>query len=84
MNFTTRAKEGGDAGGRGRNKLVDNVIKLSNRGGNKAEYLVRRLKRDAPHIAEAVGRGEYPSAWAAAKAAGIMKDQTPLERVQAA
>jgi hypothetical protein len=50
--------------------------------GNSAAYLVRRLKRDAPEIAAALGRGEYPSARAAAKAAGIIRDPTPLERLQ--
>jgi len=38
--------------------------------GTSASYLVRRLKRDAPAIAAALARGEYPSAAAAARAAG--------------
>jgi hypothetical protein len=54
--------------GRGRNR-GDNVT--SNERGNQAAYLVRRLKRDAPAIAEALARGEYPSARAAAIAAGL-------------
>ncbi len=41
------------------------------------EYLVRRLKRDFPEIAEALARGEYPSARAAAIAAGIIRKPTP-------
>lgn len=50
--------------------------------GRGAEYLVRRLRRDAPAIAEALGRGEYPSARAAAVAAGIVKAPTTLEKMQ--
>jgi hypothetical protein len=38
--------------------------------GRGAEYLVRRLKRDFPKIAEALARGEYKSARAAAWAKG--------------
>jgi hypothetical protein len=67
--------------GRGRNR-DDNVN--SNQGGNSASYLVRRLKRDAPEIAPAQGRGEYPSARAAGIAAGIVKVPTPLEQVKRA
>jgi hypothetical protein len=37
----------------------------SSHGSTNAAYLVRRLKRDAPEIADALGRGEYPSAQAA-------------------
>jgi hypothetical protein len=47
--------------------------------GTSQEYLIRRLKRDAPDIAEALGRGEYPSARAAAKAAGIIKTLSPFD-----
>jgi hypothetical protein len=32
------------------------------RGSNSAAYLVRRLKPDAPRVAEALARGEYKSA----------------------
>lgn len=46
--------------------------------GNSSSYLVGKLKRDAPQIAEALGRGEYPSARAAGIAAGIVKVPTPL------
>lgn len=47
--------------------------------GNSATYLVRRLKRDSPEIAEALARGEYPSARAAGIAAGIVKVPTPMQ-----
>lgn len=48
--------------------------------GRGAEYLVRRLKRDAPEIAAALGRGEYRSARAAAIAAGIIQTPTAEDR----
>ena len=38
------------------NRIVDNVNGRPT--ANSAAYLVRRLKRDAPEIAEALGRGE--------------------------
>ena len=60
-------QEAGRKGGRG-HKASNNVNSFK---GNSAGYLVRRLKRDAPAIAEALGRGEYPSARAAARAAGL-------------
>jgi hypothetical protein len=41
--------------------------------GTSAVYVVRRLKRDAPEIAEALARGEFPSAQAAAIAGGVIK-----------
>jgi hypothetical protein len=52
------------AAGRGK-KAGSNATGFPGRG---AAYLVRRLKRDAPAIADALGRGEYPSARAAARA----------------
>lgn len=60
--------------GRGRDR-DDNIISKSGQG-TSAEYLVRRLKRDAPEIAAALGRGEYRSARAAAIAAGIIRVPT--------
>lgn len=47
--------------------------------GRASAYQVARLKRDRPDIAEALARGEYPSVRAAAKAAGIVADPTPLD-----
>jgi hypothetical protein len=66
--------------GRGRNSC-DYVTPKEKHGSNGAEYLIRRLKRDAPAIAEALARGEYPSARAAGIAAGIVKVRTTLEWV---
>jgi hypothetical protein len=60
---------------------VDNVHGLSRLNSNSAERIVRRLKRDAPDIAEALARGEFKSARAAGIAAGIITPPTPLEPV---
>ena len=42
------------------------------RGSNSATYLLRRLRRDAPDVADALERGEFKSARAAAIEAGII------------
>lgn len=62
----------------GRGHRSDNIT--PNRGTDAA-YLIRRLKRDAPEIAEALARGEYRSARAAAIAAGIITPPTTLEKI---
>jgi hypothetical protein len=62
-------------------RKVDNVNIPRAEGGNKAEYLLRRLKRDRPDILEAYGRGEYPSVRQAAIAAGIVKVDSDLTKV---
>jgi hypothetical protein len=64
----------------GDRKEQGNNVTLPERG-NKAEYLVRRLKRDRPDIAADLAAGKYPSARAAAIAAGIVTVPTPLEQV---
>ena len=43
-----------------------------------AAYLVAKLKRDAPEIAERLAAGEFRSVRAAALAAGIVKPPRPL------
>jgi hypothetical protein len=45
--------------------------------GQSSEYRIARLKRDAPEIAIALARGEYPSVRAAAMAAGFAKPSPP-------
>jgi hypothetical protein len=45
--------------------------------GNSEGYVVRRLKRDAPELATAFARGEFPSARAAGIAAGFVKASPP-------
>lgn len=53
----------------------DNVIfsESPKSQGNSADYIKARLRRDHPEIAEALQRGEYRSARAAAIEAGIIK-----------
>jgi hypothetical protein len=46
--------------------------------GNQAAYLQARLRRDAPEVADALERGEFPSVRAAAIEAGIIK---PVRRL---
>jgi hypothetical protein len=70
--------EAGAKGGRGK-KASDNITSFR---GTSADYLVRRLKRDRPDIADALARGEYRSARAAALAAGIVTVKTPLQQLQ--
>lgn len=71
----------GNANGTNQHSGPDNIrpTLLATGYGTSAEYLVRRLKRDAPEIAAALGRGEYRSARAAAIAAGIKRVPTALE-----
>jgi hypothetical protein len=52
----------------------DNVSSMR---GTSEEYVVRRLKRDAPDLAVALARGEFPSARAAGIAAGFIKPSPP-------
>ena len=51
-------------------------VKSSTGSGNASSYLIARLKRDAPEIADRLIAGEFPSVRAAARAAG-MKVDTP-------
>jgi hypothetical protein len=55
----------------------------SSQFGTNPTYLLRRLKRDRPDLAEKVVKGEM-SAHAAALAAGFRRKPTPLEQVQRA
>jgi hypothetical protein len=51
-----------EEGGRPRKGEENHVNNTVSRGSTNAETIVRRLKRDAPEIADALGRGEFPSA----------------------
>lgn len=66
---------------KGRGK-VDNINFPKTPGGTDPAYLVSRLKRDAPEIAERLADGEFRSVRAAAIEAGIVKVPTAFERVQ--
>lgn len=62
------------------------VITITNepptmRGSTGRGYLLARLKRDAPEIFARVEAGEFTSARAAAKAAGIVHEPTPLTQL---
>ena len=74
------APEGNQNAAKGENN-PDNVrIELQgNQYGNNSDYLLSRLKRDAPDIAEDYFSGKYPSVRQAAIAAGIVKVPTPYQ-----
>jgi hypothetical protein len=59
----------------------DNVKSTSGQGGNSRHYLVARLKRDHPAIAADLAAGKFKSVRAAAKAAGVVQEPTPLARL---
>jgi len=50
--------------------------------GNSVDYLTARLQRDAPEIAARIDA--FPSVYAAAKEAGIIRQRTALERLRTA
>jgi hypothetical protein len=54
---------------------------LKMKPGQTAAYLLRRLARDHPIILARYERGEFKSVRAAAKAAGIIKELMPFDRV---
>jgi hypothetical protein len=54
------------------------------KGGNSADYLAARIKRDRPDIAARVEAGEYRSIRAAAIDAGIVKPACPVRTAQRA
>lgn len=68
-------------------QLPYNIRKSSDGGGDggtSAAYLLRRLAREHADVLDAYERGEFSSVRAAAKAAGIVKDPTPLRLLQKA
>lgn len=73
---------GAHGGIRSKGEQVDN-INLP-KGGTSAAYLIGKLKRDAPDYAERLASGEFRSARAAALAAGIIKETTPLVKLRRA
>lgn len=84
---TAELGHGGARAGAGRTPNEDEspdnqeaIGHLNRPGSNSAERLVRRLKRDAPEIAEELARGELPSARAAAIKAGIVKVPTLVQQ----
>lgn len=72
--------EGGKAGpGRGKKTGISDT--RFQRGWNP-EYLAARIKRDAPEIADRIE--DFPSIKAAARAAGIIKTETPMTIIRRA
>jgi hypothetical protein len=55
---------------------------INSLSSDSAERIIRRLKRDAPEIAEALANGDYKSARAAAIAAGIITPPTTLDQLR--
>ena len=58
-------------------------IRVSRPGSTNTAYLLRRLARDHPDILAAYERGEFKTPTAAARAAGIIKDKKPLQKIRA-
>ena len=75
---STPARQGNDQHTGG----VDNINSTKTPGGTDPAYLVSRLKRDRPDIAERLAGGEFRSVRAAAIEAGIVKVPSVFERVQ--
>ena len=72
-------KQGEHEGNQYTERNVDNVNIPMPKGGNQSTYLLKRLKRDAPEIADDYIDGKYPSVRQAAIAAGIVKVPTPYQ-----
>jgi len=72
--------EAGAKGGRGK-KASDKITSFR---GTSAEYLVSRLKKHHPDIAARLAAGEFKSARAAARAAGLKVDDPPLKLLRRA
>jgi hypothetical protein len=47
-----------------------------------SSYLTARIARDCPEVLEKMKTGKYPSVRAAAKAAGILKEATRLDKLK--
>jgi hypothetical protein len=75
------AEHGGDR--KSEEIQVDN-INLKSTGGTSSEYLTARIARDNPAILEKMKAGEYPSVRAAARAAGVLKETSPLDLLKRA
>mgnify|MGYP000583100117 CR=1 FL=1 len=72
-------KHGGD---RKSDNQVDNVNLNKSKGGNSKEYILARLNRDYPEIAQDLADGQYKSVREAAKAAGLIKQESNLDKIK--
>lgn len=66
--------------GNGRSRV--DIVNSKAKGGNSTEYLASRIKRDRPDIAEKID--DYPTVYAAAVAAGIIKPLSELTKLRKA
>lgn len=80
----TLSEHGGDRKSDAARNQVDNVNLISAKGGNSADYLAARIKRDRPDIAARVEAGEFRSMRAAALEAGIVKPPCPVKAAKRA
>lgn len=72
-------EQSGALGGRGNKGIVKNNTFTA--GSTNAEYLTRRIARDAPEIAARLAAGGFPSVRQAAIAAGIVKEKSVVEKL---
>jgi hypothetical protein len=63
---------------------IKNDFRDSKSGGTSSEYLTRRIARDRPDIIKRMKDGEFASVRAAAKEAGIVKDNFQMPKDAAA
>lgn len=77
-------KHGGDRKSETAQNQVDNVNLIRRNGGNSADYLAARIKRDRPDLAARVEAGEFRSMRAAALEAGIVKPACPVKAAKKA
>lgn len=61
--------------------IINFESKPSGQGGTSASYLMGRLQRDFPDIAQRLANGEFKSVAAAARAAGLEKSRDPVEAI---
>ena len=73
--------------GHGGTRKPDQVDNVNLKGGNGKSYLLRRMAREdkkkKTNFLDRYEAGEFPSVRQAAIAAGIVKEKTPLEKIQA-
>lgn len=77
------AREQVEHKGRGRPSVenpANGRVKLDGQGSNNAQRILRRLARSHPDILDRYESGEFPSVRAAAREAGLVKDEPPFKQ----
>jgi hypothetical protein len=69
---------------KGERRWADGPSKRRGSGPNTLERLLARLARDRPDILDGYKKGKYQSVRAAARAAGLVKNTTPLDHLRRA